>query len=825
MTGKCVSIVVAACLALVRPLLSAVDGETCGGKDYPVRAVEMRDVVIREGFWLSRIETNRLVTVRSDFTKCEESGRNDNFRKAARREHGTFKGCPFDDSDVYKVIEGAAYTLMTHPDKKLEAYLDALVADIAGAQEADGYLYTARTLGMDRVQSFPHGKMMGSERWGNTSSSHELYNMGHLIEAAVAFYQATGKRSLLNVAIGVADMLDRTFGYGDGKIRRVPGHEEIELALCRLYRVTGEVRYLKLARSFLEFRGEGRTKAAVFRDAGIQNHLPVLEQDEAIGHAVRAGYLYVGMADVAAFLGDNRYRLAVERLWDDVVGTKLHLTGGIGSYHRKNLPRYGMVCEAFGAHYDLPNQAYLETCAAIANALWNQRMFLLSGDGKYVDVLERILYNGFLSGVSLSGDEFFYPNPLESAGGYKRSKWFGCSCCPVNVVRFMPQIAEFAYATRRNTAYLNLFVASDVRMALDSGNVILEQRTEYPWKGVSAIRVKPSVKKQRFALKVRIPGWAVGRPVPSGLYRQTVPASVRDIRVLVNGIAQKMGLEKGYCTLERRWSEGDVVEVRLPMPIKRIGADARVVADRSRLAVERGPVVFCAEGFDNGGSVLSKVVSATASFSETTCRVSGNEFPALTASAQAVRFVGGKAELGDPCTLKLIPYFAWDHREPGNEMQTWLPCVPEAVCMARSAASVTVSHVNPYDSIAALTDGRIPMNGPFDPGCRRFTFWDHLGTDEWIVFTLPGEKAVNGVDVYWFDDEAVGGRCRVPKSWRVQVQLGEMTGWHDVEADYPVRKGEWSRVRFKRPHPAVQVRLMVRLREGFSAGAYEIYLN
>ena len=381
----------------------------------------MTNVTITAGFWLPRFETNRVVTVKADFDKSEETGRLANFREAAKRAKGTFKGCPFDDSDVFKIIEGAAYTLATHPDPELEKYLDKLIADIAGAQEPDGYLYTARTLGMEKVKGFPRTKMMGPERWSNTGASHEFYNMGHMIEAGVAYWQVTGKRSLLDVAIKAADMMDRTFGYGPGQIQRVPGHEEIELALCKLYRATGEMRYLKLAKTLLDFRGGGK--------AYNQNHLPVTQQDQACGHAVRAGYLYTAMADVAALLGDPSYRVASERLWKDVVDTKLHLNGGIGAHRHAVVPGFGSVGEAFGAPYDLPNEsAYLETCAAIANALWNERLFLFSGDGKYMDVIERIIYNGFLSGISMSGDEFFYPNPLASVGGYARSKWFGCSC-------------------------------------------------------------------------------------------------------------------------------------------------------------------------------------------------------------------------------------------------------------------------------------------------------------------------------------------------------------------------------------------------------------
>ncbi len=415
--------------------------------DYPYQPVPLNQVVIREGFWLPRFETNRLVTVWADFRKSEETGRISNFARAGKLEEGPFRGIPFDDSDVFKIVEGAAYTLATHPDPKLDTYLDGLIAKMAAAQEPDGYLYTARTLG------FTNG-MTGPTRWSNLAHGHELYNVGHMYEAAVAHFAVTGKRALLDVARKNADLIDKTFGPAPDQLKGVPGHQEIEIGLCKLYRATGETRYLDLAKFFIDMRGRSDLRGKVFGPY-CQDHIPVVQQTEAVGHAVRAGYLYTGMADVAALTGDRALIAAIDALWENVVSKKMHLTGGIGAR------RSG---EAFGDNYELPNEtAYLETCAAIANALWNQRMFLLHGDAKYIDVLERIIYNGFLSGISLSGDQFFYPNPLACDGRFRfnhgdlvRSPWFGCSCCPVNVVRFIPQIASFTYAQRDETVYVNL---------------------------------------------------------------------------------------------------------------------------------------------------------------------------------------------------------------------------------------------------------------------------------------------------------------------------------------------------------------------------------
>ena len=584
------------------------------------------DVTVTGGFWLPRIETNRAVTVWSDLKRCEETGRLANFRLAGERADKGFKGIPYDDSDVFKVIEGAAYILATHPDKALEAQIDAVIADIAKAQEPDGYLYTARTLGMDKVEDFKHRRMMGAKRWANCGSSHELYNVGHLYEAAVAWFEATGKRNLLDVAVKSADLVERTFGPDPGQLKHVPGHEEIELALCKLYRATGEKRYLRLARHFLGQRGfdtTGRTSlvftpdgdlvkgdAATAKGAHIQNHAPVLEQREAVGHAVRATYLYCGMADIAALMEDANYLKATDRLWENVVGKKLALSGSVGARHKG---------ESFGANYELPNEtAYLETCAGIGNALWNWRMFLLHVDAKYIDVMERALYNGIASGVSLSGDEFFYPNPLASRGGYKRSKWFRTSCCPVNVVRFFPQIPQFAYAVKGDAAYVNLFIESDATLRLGCGEVRLSQKTDYPWSGAVRLAVTPPGDGAKFALNVRMPGWCVGRPVPSDLYTQTVPGTLADFKVKVNGMAVSVKPVKGYCVVNREWRRGDVVEVSMNMPVRRIKAHDKVEADRGRLAVERGPIVYCAEGADNGGKAFDAVIPAEAAFTEGT---------------------------------------------------------------------------------------------------------------------------------------------------------------------------------------------------------------
>jgi len=787
-------------LATFALLTLFVVGRSLAANDYPYQPAPLKQVALMDGFWLPRFETNRLVTVWADFRKSEETGRISNFARAGKLETGPFKGIPFDDSDVFKIVEGAAYTLATHPDPALDVYLDGLIAKIAAAQEPDGYLYTARTLG------FTNG-MTGKARWSNMAGSHELYNVGHLYEAAVAHYAATGKRSLLDVACKSADLIDRTFGPGD-KIKSTSGHEEIEIGLCKLYRATGERRYLDLAKFFIDMRG--RKDLRKLYGAYNQDHLPVIEQDEAVGHAVRAGYLYAGMADVAALTGDRSYIDAIGRLWENVVSKKLHLSGGIGARH---------AGEAFGDNYELPNEsAYLETCAAIANALWNQRMFLLHGDAKYIDVLERVIYNGFLSGISISGDEFFYPNPLASRGGYARSKWFGCSCCPVNIVRFIPQIGSFAYAQRDSEVYVNLYLASRASLKTPAGDVTLTQSTDYPWSGRVRLTVDPGpdADNRTFALKLRIPGWAVGKPVPSDLYAQTVPGSLQDVKVALNGEPVPLSLDKGYVTINRAWRAGDTVELALAMPVRRIRCHPAAQDNLGRLAVERGPLVYCAESADNPSGAISLTIPPEAAFAEGTIEILGHRMVSLRSPALSVSadLRGVRSTL--PAVATLIPYFAWCHRGAG-EMQVWIPTSAESAtphCNVR----VTASHCFASDTLTAALDGVLPKNSD-DHDVRRMTWWDRKGTAEWIQYEFPKPETVTGCAVYWFDDTGRGA-CRVPASWKVQAR-DEAGNWTDIPAGYPVAKDAFCNAAFEKPIVTQALRLCVQLQPGVSGGVLE----
>ncbi len=660
-----------------------------GLQSVPFTAVELDDT-----FWQPRLETNRRVTVGYDLEKCEQTGRLANFTKAAGRMPGDFEGIYFNDSDVYKVIEGIAYTLAQHPDPELEARLDRLIDDIAAAQEKDGYLYTIRTIQPDRVQ-----QACGKTRWSHLAHSHELYNVGHLYEAAVAHYQATGKRTLLEVAIRSADLIDRTFGPNDDQRIDVPGHEEIEIGLIRLYQATDQPRYLKLAQFFLDHRGQAAGRERLYGPYH-QDHMPVTEQSTAVGHAVRAVYLYIAMADMARLTGNEKYAEAVKRIWRDVVSTKLYLTGGIGARHEG---------ETFGEAYELPNDtAYNETCAAIAQCLWNHRMFLEAGDARYLDVLERTLYNGFLSGIALEGNKFFYPNPLASDGKQpfnkgvcERSPWFDCSCCPVNIVRFMPSIASFIYATRADSLYVNLYVAGSGTIRLQDKSVTIQQKTDYPWQGKITLRVDPD-QPQAFTLRLRIPGWAQGKPVPSELYTYlTRPAgssqgaesgepsakskklnpALKSITLQVNGKVVTPEMQHGFAVIQRTWQPGDTVQLDLPMPVRRVLANEKVEADRGRVALERGPLVYCVEGIDHQGRVSNLVLPDAALL---TARHRPDLLGGITVlEGQGLRALerGGQGTATDskdtgktasqPVSLTAIPYYSWNHRGAG-EMAVWL---------------------------------------------------------------------------------------------------------------------------------------------------------
>jgi DUF1680 family protein len=621
---------------------------------YPITPVPFTAVKVSGGFWGQRLEASREVTIPLAFSKCEETGRYENFVKAANpSDDYKVEGYSFDDTDVYKTIEGASYLLQTYPNKKLEQYIDSVLKIVAAAQEPDGYLYTARTMN----PKHPH-EWAGEKRWEKVEDlSHEFYNLGHMVEGAIAHYQATGKRTFLDIAIKYADCVCTAIGDQPGQIVAVPGHQIAEMALAKLYTVTGEQKYLDQAKFFLDKRGH-----TTRRDEYSQAHLPVIEQAEAVGHAVRAAYMYSGMADVAALTGDTAYISAIDRIWDNIVSKKLYITGGIGATNQG---------EAFGENYSLPNlTAYCETCAAIGNVLVNYRLFLLHGESKYYDVLERTLYNGLVSGVALDGGTFFYPNPLESTGRHKRQAWFGCACCPSNIARFIPSVPGYVYAVKDASVYLNLFMSDTATLEVEGKKITLQQTTNYPWDGDVQVDVVKTSSKP-FAMKIRIPGWVQNSPVPSDLYAYADNKQL-SYRIQVNGKTVESSLENGYFSIERKWKKGDKVSIHFDMQPRVVVANEKVEADQGRIAIERGPIVYCAEWPDNDFDVRSVMMSRTPSFEVVSkpdmlygiCQLQGN--------AQALSYDNaGRLKVAD-VNLTLIPYYAWAHRGSGN-MTVWLP--------------------------------------------------------------------------------------------------------------------------------------------------------
>jgi len=612
-------------------------------RDYPLAPVDFTEVKLQEGFWKDWVETVHDATIPFAFQKCEETGRIDNFIFAAGLKEGKFQGnYGFNDSDLYKIMEGAAYALMIEDDPDLAAYLDTLVSYVAGAQEEDGYLYTAWTLNANEYIDFHCCTYSDEGRWIETPNhSHEFYNVGHMYEAAVAHYMATGSRTFLDVALKNADLIyDVCITQGN---KYVPGHQEIEIGLVKLYRVSGDERYLQLAKHLLDIRAD------VLDVEYSQAHLPVTEQTEAVGHAVRANYMYSAMADVAALTGDSAYLEAIGHLWDNVVKKKLSVTGGVGA------SRHG---EAYGRNYHLPNQPYNETCAAIANVYWNHRMFLLHGDSKYMDVLERSLYNGVISGLSLDGRLFFYPNTLQhdgeatfNQGVNGRSPWFSCSCCPSNLSRFVPSVAAYAYASRGQDLYVNLFMNSELSVETENGELIISQKTTYPWEGHIELEFRND-REVKADLHIRIPGWARNTPVPSDLFYF---ADKQDLAALlkVNGENEEIQLEQGYAVIPGSWKRGDRLTLELPMEGRMIRAHEQVEDKTGLLAVQYGPLVYCAEEIDNEVDVLEAKLSPNSGFES-------QYDPGLLGGVNVLK--------GEE--LSLIPYYAWANREVGK-MNVW----------------------------------------------------------------------------------------------------------------------------------------------------------
>ncbi|MFM9994485.1 MAG: glycoside hydrolase family 127 protein [Phycisphaerales bacterium] len=804
----------------------------------PLTPVPFTDVTFTGGFWAERQAVVREATLNANFHQCEITGRIDNLAIAGGSKQGVYSGYFFNDSDVYKAIEGAAYVLATMLDgeKKaaLDAKLDGLIATIAAAQQPDGYINSY----FQTKDANPAIKDADT-KWSNTAVKHEMYCMGHLIEAGVAHYRATRKRSLLDVAVKAADHIDSVFGPPP-KRPDVCGHEEIELALIRLLQLGRDdkaagikepERYQKLAEHFIHTRGTSVADRKLYGEY-CQDHVPLKDQTEVVGHAVRAMYLFSAATDLAlisaieqasgrgAPITDHRSLITpLETLWTDLTARKMYVTGGIGNSGHN---------EGFTRPYDLPNEsAYAETCATIGLALWAHRMNLLTRDAKYFDVLERALYNGILSGVSLDGSKFFYENPLGSTGDHHRKDWYACACCPPNVLRVLASLGAMAYGTiggkpgrLPDYVFVNLYAEGTARLRLGVGEVQLTQTTRYPWDGKVRIAIVTPKPNCDFVLCIRRPSWSER---PTVLVSEDGRHSFKLENDAIEG--------NGYTLINGQWSTGAYVEIEFPMPVKRVHAHPSVTFDRGRVALQRGPIVYCLEDADNEDGARSIALPPDAEIEATFQSDLLGGVTVLTGEGLATApqdWDEGELYRAAPEAKKVrftaIPYFAWDNREAGG-MQVWIPESAALAPLGRlPGVTTSASHCWGSDSVLALTDRQEPASSA-DHQVPRQSFWPRKGTTEWVQVDFDRPRRLSGLDVYWFDDgpPAGSGNCRVPNAWSVLCRTSHEGDWKPVSDPrrFTTERDTYNRARFW-PIEVVAVRVQVELQPGFSAGVLEV---
>lgn len=786
----------------------------------PLEPVPFHKVHVEDAFWQPRMETNAKVAIPAAFRECEKNGRFDNFALAAGLKTGEHRGdFSFDDTDPYKVIEGASYALAVHYDRQLDAYVDSVVALIAAAQEPDGYLCTCVTNRCERLSGW-----WGTRRWEKINS-HELYNCGHLYEAAVAHYQATGKRTLLDVACRNADLICRVFGPDEGQIHRPSGHPIVEMALCKLYKVTGRQEYLQLARYFVEETGRGTDGHPL--NPYSQDHKPILQQDEIVGHAVRAGYLYSGVADVAALTGDTAYYRALYRLWDNLTNCKLYVTGGMGSRAQG---------EGFGPEYELHSHtAYCETCASIANVYWNHRMLLATGDARFADVLERALYNGVLSGVSLSGDRFFYDNPLESMGQHERQPWFGCACCPGNVVRFLASVPGYMYAVSGRDVYVNLYIPGQAEIKNEALRLKLRQDGGMPWSGDVSLTVTEG-KSRACTFHLRLPSWATDTLITgSDLY--SVSPLKGCVRLTVNGKEQPLRIEKGYMLVSRKWRKGDCIRIEFPMDVRRITARSEAADLRGKMALQRGPLVYCLEGRDQPDSlVFNKYLSSEVRID--TVGMSGLQKGCIALQGEARRVTeDASGHREQTVSFRAIPYYIWNNRGC-DQMAVWIAASadrtrPASVPTLESKSRSVVLRApiqKDAPASAATEEWAWGVNDGWEPQSSSDTskpyhyWWLKNGTKETLAYVFDSPEELHSASVYWLDFDHYDGNFRVPLSWKLYYK--DADEWREVEAtsDYGVERDKYNTVTF-RPVVTSALKMEVQLQPRQSGGVLEWKLN
>ncbi|HUI55516.1 MAG TPA: beta-L-arabinofuranosidase domain-containing protein [Bryobacteraceae bacterium] len=729
--------------------------------DYAVAPIPYKDVQITDSFWTPRLEANRTVSIPGQLDRFEKMGRNPDLR----------------------LIEAACYELAQHPNEALRARID-------------GTLDAA-------IQNIRRQKHV----WSTAGDGSGLA-AGNFMEAAAAYFEATGSRKLLDVATEIADDLAAVFG--PDKRHDISNHEGIKIGLIRLYRATGNEKYLKLAKFFLDARGNPAGRQRLYGPYA-QDAEPVKQQNRAIGHAVRATYLYAPLTDIAALTNDSDYAKATERIWDDAVSKRTYLTGGVGSYRHE---------ENYGDDYDLPNlSCWNEICAAYGNTLWNERLFLLTQDSKYIDVLERTLYNGFLAGVSLSGDRYLYQAPLMAYAGFGRQAAFGPNCCPPNVARLLPQLGSLIYAQGEAGLYVNLFVASKARGKVRNAAVEVAQETDYPWDGAVKVTVNPQ-NPWRFPVYLRIPGWVRTQPMPGLLYRYLTPPQPA-FTLTVNGRPANYTADRGYARIDREWVRGDVVQLNLPMPVEQTAARDEVADDRGLAALERGPLVYCVERADNSAGVFNLVVAPGAKFQFAYRKDLLNGIGTITGNATALsRGANGTLSRQD-ATLVAIPYYAFGNRG-ALDMSVWLAqdetkarLAPRPTLASTAKASSSVGngsvaenypghkpptpeqrwYTNSQDGsgdVSAIQDQLEPVNSE-DGSQPYLRLHPQTGDSAWVQYDFQKPASISSVEVYWKDDKQY---CVLPKAWRLLYKDGNE--WKPVHAStsYGVERDKYNRAAF-----------------------------
>ncbi|GAB6123218.1 glycoside hydrolase family 127 protein [Dysgonomonas termitidis] len=732
--------------------------------------VTFNKVILEDTFWKNRMEIQKQVLVPVAFERTQQAI--NDLKKTA----DFLKGNPislaspgrFYTSDLYKVIEGAAYLLTLEKDLVLEKQIDDIATLIAQAQEEDGYLYPAHSTGSYRFAELWGGAGMGDRPYSWVIHSHELYNVGHLYEAATAYYQATGKRNLLDIAEKSARHINKVFfeggdaKYNYGKpVNQAPGHQEIELALVKLYRTTGNDLYLQMAKKFIDIRGityipRGQN---VMSPEYSQQHKLVREQDKAVGHAVRAAYMYSAMADIGSLTGDSTLQPALHKIWDNIVDTKFHITGGLGAVHG---------IEGFGDEYDLPNkEAYNETCAAVGNVFFNHRMFLLEKEGKYMDVAEVSLLNNVLAGVNLKGDKFFYVNPLESEGMADRSFWFGTACCPTNLARLIPQVSGLMYAHTDTEIYCALYTSNQTSIDLKNGKVNLKQASNYPFDENIKIEITPEVDNQIFTLKMRIPTWLGTQFVPGKLYSYSDKGS-KTFSLYINGKEIKnTNTEKGFVSINRKWKKGDKVELRLPMALRCSLADKRVKADLNRIAFTKGPLVYCAEGIDNESNVNRYFIPAFSGKYKVRKEKDGIFKHIDIISEVPAGYLNLNGNIEDK-KLTLIPYYAWNNRGISS-MNIWFgdnenTVKENSITIPASFKNISASFTYPGDNVLSIVSGKFPENSK-DANIKKWTSYPEKEKKQFIEFDFEKISNIKSFSVYWYDDN---DGIKIPQSWSLE---------------------------------------------------------